>query len=189
MLQIHIPSREFWDSNKNEFLYTKEVSLRMEHSLISLTKWEQKYKKPFLADKQKTIGETLDYFRFMCIDKNADLSVFDNLPTDIYTKIMNYISDPMTATTINRKNIKTGRKGRSQRKEILTSELIYYYMATFNIPYSCEKWHLNNLLTLIEVASVKTSEMNGGGKVPKGQAQKYYSELNKANRALLGTKG
>lgn len=189
MLEIDIPEGEFWNNATNEFVYTKPQHLRLEHSLISLTKWEEKYKKPFLTDKQKTVAETLDYFRFMCIDKKVDPMVFQNLPTDIYQKIMDYISDPMTATTINRKNVQSGKKGRRPKKETLTSELIYYYMSAFNIPYECEKWNLNRLIVLIEVSSVKTNEMNGGGKMNKGAAAKYNSELNKINRQLMGTKG
>ena len=182
MLEIKIKGREFWDPVKEEFFNTKDTTLHLEHSLISISKWEAKYKKPFLAqDPPKTETETKDYFCCMSLDKIADTSVFECITEADYKKILDYIRDPMTATTINNRE-----SGGKSNRHVLTSEEIYYYMTALNIPFSCEKWHLNRLLTLIEVANVKNAPPK---KMSKNAIYQQNAQLNAARRAKLHSKG
>ena len=151
MLQITIPEREYFDNSKQEFAYLKEQKLVLEHSLISISKWESKWKKPFLDKREKTPEESADYVRCMTIGKEIDPSFLQWIPQECYRQINDYIADSMTATWFNEKN---QRPGNSQ---VITSELIYYWMIAFHIPLECEKWHLNRLLTLIKVCELKNS--------------------------------
>lgn len=182
MLEIKVKGREFWDPVKEEFFNTKDTTLHLEHSLISISKWEAKYKKPFLAQEpRKTEAETKDYFCCMSLDKITDPSVIECITEVDYKKILDYISDPMTATTISNNE----GKGKGSR-HVLTSEEIYYYMTALNIPFTCEKWHLNRLLTLIEVANVKNAPPK---KMSKSAIYQQNAQLNAARRAKLRSKG
>lgn len=184
MLRIKIPGGEYFDNAKGEFYKVKDYDLRLEHSLISLTRWEQKYKRPYLSDKTgpKTLDETLYYFYCMSLDQSIPPYIFQKLSNEDYNRIIEYINDPMTATTIKERPSK-----KKQKPVILTSEVIYSYMAEFNLPFEvCEKWHLNNLLTLIKVCSENNTPPE---KMSKAQTSKYYSELNKLNKARFHTKG
>lgn len=181
MLEVKIKGREFWDSVKEEFITTKDVTLHLEHSLISISKWEAKYKRPFLApEPAKNEEETKYYFLCMSLDKIVDPLVLDSLTEADYNAILDYIRDPMTATTISNQE-----KGKANR-HILTNEEIYYYMTALNIPFSCEKWHLNRLLTLIEVASIKNAPPK---KMSKNAIYQQNAQLNAARRAKLNSKG
>lgn len=159
MLTITIPAKEWFNEATNEFVQTKETVLHMEHSLISLHKWEKKWKKPFLTNKEKTDEEVIDYFRCMTLDSNIDANVYYSLTADDINKIHEYIDDPMTATTF------TERENRRFNREIITSEIIYYWMVSLNIPVEFQKWHLNTLITLIRVCN----EMN---QPPKKMSQR-----------------
>lgn len=181
MLEIKIKGREFWDPIKEEFFNTKDTTLHLEHSLISISKWEAKYKRPFLAQEPaKTEAETKDYFLCMSLDKISDPAVLEGITEENYKTILEYIRDPMTATMIT--NQEKGKGG----KHVLTSEEIYYYMTALNIPFSCEKWHLNRLLMLIEVASVKNAPPK---KMSKNAIYQQNAQLNAARRAKLHSKG
>lgn len=185
MLPIEIPGGEFWDSERNVFVTTKPVKLRLEHSLISLTRWEEKYKRPYLSKTQgpRTVEETLYYFYCMSLDQNVPLYIFQRLTSEQYQEILDYINDSHTATTIKPRPPKKG----AAKPPIMTSEVIYAYMAEFNLPFSvCEKWHLNHLLMLIQVCSEQNAPTE---KVPKGQVWKDYAKINAANRAKFHTKG
>lgn len=179
MLEIIVPAREFFDEEKNEFVYSHETKLTMEHSLISLSKWESKWKKPFLSS-EKTVAETIDYVRCMTLTQNVDPNIYTSMSQENIDAVVKYIEDPMTATTI--KN----RKGRGPRGEIVTAEIIYYWMVTLNIPFECQKWHLNKLLTLVEVCSIKNQPQK---KMSKNEILRQNRELNAARRAKLNTKG
>lgn len=146
MLQISINENRLWDEKKEQFVTIKPTVLKLEHSLISLSKWESKWKKSFISS-DKTSEEMLDYIRCMSISP-VEPEVFYALTKDDIEKIIAYIDDPMTATTINHRN------GQS-RKEIVTAEIIYYWMIALNIPIEFQKWHLNKLITLIEVCNEK----------------------------------
>ncbi len=181
MLEIHIDGKEMWDPKKEEFMTTKGVTLKLEHSLISISKWEAKYKRPFISDGPKTLDETYDYITFMSLDRNVDRKELEGITEEDYKKILDYINDPMSATKITR----NGQK-KSVGKHVLTSEEIYYDMTALNIPFTCEKWHLNRLLMLIEIASVKNEPPK---KMSKGEIYKQNAALNKARRAKYNSRG
>ena len=150
MLQITIPPVEKWDESRMEFVQTKGQTLQLEHSLVSLSKWESKWKKIFLSNTEKTYEETLDYVKCMTLTQNVDPDVYDNLTKENIDAINTYIDDKMTATYF--PNDHQSAKGSN---ELVSSELIYYWMIALNIPFECQKWHLNRLLTLIKVCNVK----------------------------------
>ena len=180
MLQITIPARECFDEESQTFLYTKERTLSLEHSLVSLSKWESKWNKAFLSDKKKTREETIDYIKCMTLDKNVDPNVYSFLTPDNLEAINKYIEAPMTATTFyNEKNERRSR-------DTITSELIYYWMIASNIPFECQKWHLNRLLTLIKVCQLKTTPPK---KMSSGEILRRNAELNAARRRKLHSKG
>lgn len=183
MLDIIIPSSEYYDEEKNEFFNSKEVELHMEHSLISISKWESKWHRAFMTNRKRTAEETLDYFRCMTINK-VDPSVFNNLTKDNVEEIIDYINAPMTATYISQSGQPAGS---SVRGDVKTSELIYYYMISLGIPFECEKWHINRLLALIHVCEVK----NSGGKsgMSKADISRRYRSLNAARRKRYNTSG
>lgn len=151
MLSLHIDKKELWDENKEQFIYIDECDLLLEHSLVSISKWESKYHKSFI-NTDKTIDESLDYIKMMVIGKKpADDNVFYNLSKEQIEKIGAYINDPMTATTVPEDD---NGQGKSLHKDkFTTSEEIYYYMFAQNIPIECQYWHLNRLITLIKVCA------------------------------------
>lgn len=181
MLLITIPAEEFWDEDKEEYVYSKEWTLQLEHSLLSLSKWESKYCKPFLTKDEKTAEETLDYIKFMTISSNVPKSVYDRLTRKNIEEINDYIGSPQTATTI------SDEKGKSGKKETVTSELIYYWMIALNIPFECQKWHLNRLLTLVRVCNVKNAPPKKSQ--GKNSLANNYAALNKARRQKYNTTG
>ena len=183
MLRITIPATELWDENKEEFITIKEQTLQLEHSLVSLSKWESKWCKPFLSKDIKTEEETLDYIRCMTITQNVDPNVYNFIPNNIREEIKEYIEAPMTATWFNDDKNGKGGKGNSEQ---ITSELVYYWMIAQNIPFECEKWHLNRLLTLIKVCNVKNQPPK---KMSKKALMSRNAALTAARRKQLNTKG
>ena len=181
MLEITISGTEEWDEDKEEFITTKETTLRLEHSLVSLSKWESRWCKPFLDSTDKTIEETIDYIRCMTITQNVDPNVYYGLTNENVQQVEAYIYAPMTATTISRRNKKTFGP-----KETITSELIYYWMIALNIPFECQKWHLNRLVTLIEVCNIKNSPPK---KLSRNELLMRNTELNAQRRKALNSKG
>ena len=181
MLTIVVPEGEFFNETTQEFVYVKEQKLVLEHSLVSVAKWEAKWKKPFLDKNDKTPEETLDYIRCMTITKGVDPSVYMNLTQESINKINKYIDDKMTATTF------VDRKNQPPSREKITSELIYYWMIDFGIPVEFEKWHLNRLLTLIKVCSIKAQ--GNGKKMSRKEILAQNNELNAIRRKQLGSKG
>ena len=180
MLQIVVPASELWDEQKQEFIMTKEQELRLEHSLVSISKWESKWHKVFLSEKEeKSTEEIIDYVRCMTLTQNVDPLIYLCLSKENMEAINSYISDPMTATFINEPD---GRPGR----EPVTSELIYYWMISLNIPFECQKWHINRLITLSKVCGYKNSPPK---KMSKRQIMERNNRLNKIRRAKLGTSG
>lgn len=180
MLRITIPAQELWDSDKQEFIYTKEQVLQLEHSLVSVSKWEAKWCKTFLSKKEKTYEETVDYIKCMTITQNVDPDVYNYLTEENMKEIDNYISAPMTATWFS--DERTG----SANNEQVTSELIYYWMIALNVPFECQKWHLNRLLTLIRVCNIKNKPPK---KMSKSEIMSRNAALNAARRKQLGTTG
>jgi len=180
MLQITIPATEWFDSGSQTFIQTKEQTLQLEHSLVSLSKWESKWNKPFLSKGDKTIEETVDYIRCMTITQNVDPNVYLGITDSIVEQVMAYIDAPMTATTFNEEKTKGGRS------ETVTAEIIYYWMITLNIPFECQKWHLNRLLTQIRVCNIKN---NPPKKMGRKELMARNRALNASRRQALNTKG
>ena len=181
MLQITVPiSPEIWDEKNEEFIEPKTVSLQLEHSLVSISKWESKWHKPFLSKEPKTVEETIDYIKCMTLTQNVKSEVYDHFSKENIEEINAYIDDPKTATTFS-KDRKSARS-----REIITSELIYYWMIALNIPFECQKWHLNRLLTLIRVCEVKNTP---GKKMSQREVLNQYAAINAANRKRFNTKG
>ena len=180
MLQIKVPSREVFDEETETFLITKEYTLNLEHSLLSISKWESKWCKPFLLNNERekhTSIEMLDYIRCMTLNKNVPDEVYASLTIKNMRDIDRYINHPMTATTIteNKKVFK---------QEIITSEVIYYWMVSYQIPFECEKWHINRLITLIKVCNAMNNPKKAGK--PDLLARQ---KLNMARRKAAHSKG
>lgn len=179
MLEITVPGVTLWDEVNEEFIETKDQTLKLEHSLVSLSKWESKWCKPFLSKKGKTTEETIDYIKCMTIGQNINPQVYSCLTPENIKQINDYIEAPMTATTF-------AKNGRSTSREQITSELIYYWMIALNIPFECQKWHLNKLITLIEVCNIKNSPPK---KMGKQSLMRRNAALNAARRNKLHSKG
>lgn len=179
MLNIIIPELELFDERTSEFIYYGEEHLQMEHSLVSISKWECKWNKPFLSSSNKSVEEIIDYVRCMTITPDVKPEVFERLTEQNIKEINEYINAPMTATTFNDVNQKGSR-------EIITSEIIYYWMITFNIPFECQYWHLNRLLTLVRVCNVKN---NPPKKMSKQEILARNKQLNAQRRQQLNTQG
>ena len=181
MLTINVPiGQESWDDEKEEFVEPKTVTLQLEHSLVSLSKWESKWHKPFYSKKERTGEEMLDYIKCMTLTKNVGDDVYNYLTQENVKAVKDYIDDPMTATTF-RKDEKSPGNG-----ETVTSELIYYWMIASNIPFECQKWHLNRLITLIRVCGVKNAPPK---KMSKRDLASRNAALNAARRKQMNTKG
>ena len=180
MLQIVIPETEYYNERNAEFVTLKAETLQLEHSLVSLSKWESKWHKSFLTKDEKTYEETLDYIKCMTITQNVKPEVYQRLTQKNVSDINDYIANPMTATTFSE-----NRNGRGSRERI-TSELIYYWMIALNIPFECQKWHLNRLLTLIRVCEIKNQPPK---KMSKAELTSRNAALNAARRKQLNTRG
>lgn len=181
MLEITIPQRELFDELNQEFVEQPQVELVLEHSLFSLSKWESKWEVPFLGDEERTDEQTIDYIRCMTISPKVDPEVYTRLTQDNIDEINDYISAKMTATWFSERPEKKGKK------EIITSELIYYWMISLTIPFETEHWHLNRLLTLIRVCNEKNQP--SGKKMSKSELASRNRALNAQRRAQLKTNG
>lgn len=181
MLEINIPDNELWTEEVNEFMTIKGTTLKLEHSLVSLQKWESKWNKPYLTKDPKTFEENIDYIRCMTINNHVDPMVYYFLTEEDIKKINAYVEAPMTATTFN-----TQENNKGIRKEQVTAELVYYWMIALNIPYEYRKWHLNQLLTLINVCSIKNAPPK---KRSKADIMRRNTALNAARRRRLNSRG
>lgn len=181
MLELTIGGAEFWNDLTEEFIQVEPTTLTLEHSLISLSKWESKWNRPFLSDKPMTDEEVRDYIRCMTITKHVDPTVYAAISGAEIREVNNYIAAPMTATTFSQH----GQQKRG-RPEVMTAEIIYYYMIAYGIPFECEKWHLSRLLTLIRVCGIKNAPSK---KMNKAAAAKQQRALNAQRRARTGSRG
>ena len=181
MLLIDIPETELFDESTDRFITIKAQTLKLEHSLISISKWESRWNKPFLKEDNKTPEQIRDYIRCMSLVPLQDDNVVLALNSKSIEKIINYIEAPMTATTVAFLDDK-----KPVKKEILTSELIYYYMIQAQVPFECEKWHINRLFALLKVCSAKSSEKQ---KANTKTAAKSQAALNAARRSKLKSRG
>lgn len=181
MLTIEVPiSPEGWDEEKQEFVEPRVQILQLEHSLVSLSKWESKWKKSFISSKNITNDEMFDYIKCMTLTKNVSPDVYDHLTKENIETVRSYIEDPMTATTFSKENSTT------RNREVVTSELIYYWMIASNIPFECQKWHLNRLITLIRVCGLKNAPPK---KRSKKDIMSQNAALNAARRQQMNTRG
>lgn len=181
MLLINVPlTREGWDEKLEQFVPAKEYPLRLEHSLVSLSKWESRWCKPFLSKAPMTDEETIDYIKCMTLTQNVPEYVYDHLTRSNIKEIEKYISAPMTATTVREP------KNARQSREIVTAEIIYHWMISLEIPFECQKWHLNKLLMLIKVRNIK---LNPGKKMSRTETMKHNAALNAARKKQLNTRG
>jgi hypothetical protein len=180
MLTIVVPGVEMFDEKSQEFVTQGDVTVELEHSLVSLSKWESIYEKPFLGKDEKTTEEVLGYVKAMSLTPNLPDEVFSKLsPTNIEA-INKYIDAKMSATWFNE------APGAPPSRDVITSELIYYWMVTFQIPFECETWHLNRLFTLIRVCNIKSAKPK---KMSRSEVAARQRELNAQRRAQLGTSG
>ena len=180
MLTVTILGAEYYDEEKQEFVYPESFEIHLEHSLVSLSKWEAEFEKPFLGNKEHTDEEAVGYIRAMLIDPVVPQEVLNLLTEENILEIDAYINLPMTATWFN----DHGHTVRSN--EIITNELIYYWMSQFNIPQECENWHLNRLITRIKLHAAK---MEKPKKMNKAEQARQFRELNAARREKYNSKG
>lgn len=179
MLVITVPGMELFDQEKQEFFTKDDFVLTLEHSLVSLSKWEQKYEKPFLGQENQTAEEMLDYIRAMILTPDVPETVINRLSEANLLQINEYLGRKMTATWF-------AEEAPSRSSEKITAELIYYWMFSLQIPMECENWHLNRLFTQIKVALVKNSKPK---KMSQADQLARNRELNMRRRAQLGTRG
>jgi len=184
MLTITVFQTESYNEETQEFVKTDGTELSFEHSLVSLSKWEQKYERPFLGKDDKTGEELLDYMRFMCVTPNPPGEIFQILSKENLDEINDYISRKMTGTTF------PDAPGAPTTRETISAELIYYWMTAFGIPFETQYWHLNRLFALIRVCNIKqdTGEKKKG-KVSKADLARQRSEMNAQRKKQLNTTG
>lgn len=181
MLQIKVPlTQEQWDDVNEVFIEPVFQTLQLEHSLVSISKWESKWCKPFLGKQEKTDEEVMDYIKCMTITQNVRPEVYDNLTPENIRQINDYIEAPMTATTFSK------QESRRFSREIITNEVIYEWMIALNIPFECQKWHINHLITLIKVRSIKSQPAR---KKNSQETASYYASLNESRRKKYNTRG
>lgn len=183
MLHVEIPDVELYDEINNEFKIRKGASIVMEHSLLSLAKWESKYHKPFLTDGEKSLEETIEYYKCMTITQNVDPSAYQNITPAISRQIDDYMSDTMSATTFHEF---PGSGKKSNDGSFISAEIIYYWMISLNIPFECQKWHLNRLMTLIRVVTEKNAPTK---KIPKSDLLARQRRLNEERKRKFNTSG
>ena len=182
MIRILLPEKELYDEVNNKFVYLPSRELILEHSLVSISKWESKWHKSFLNTDDKSFDEVMDYIKCMCVEELEDENDLYRLSEENVSDINTYIQDSMTATTFSDFSDNKNTKSR----EIITSEIIYYWMIANNIPFECQYWHLNKLLTLIKVCSIKNSPEK---KMSTSEILSRNKALNAARRKKMNSKG
>lgn len=179
MLKLVIPDLEVFNEKTNEFETIKGQTIALEHSLVSISKWESKWKIPFFSREQKTTEQALDYIRCMTLTQNVNPLLYQNLDSRHISAISDYLDDSMTATWFSKDNSPKSR-------EIITSEIIYYWMIESGIPMECQKWHINRLFTLIKVCNEKRKPQK---KMTREELMARNKRLNLQRRARLNSKG
>ena len=182
MLHVTIQAVERYDDINNEFLEAKKYHLQLEHSLVSISKWESKWHKPFLGSDTRTDDETIDYIRCMTLTQNVEPEAYYAMSPLVIQQISDYINDSMTATWF----VDDNKKGKGGGKEIVTSELIYYWMISLNIPVEFQKWHLNRLITLIKVCNLKNTPPK---KMSRRETISRNKALNEQRRREMNSRG
>lgn len=180
MLKITVPGDEAFDETVGEFTTLGDVDLELEHSLASLSKWESIFEKPFLSREEKTGEELLGYVKAMTVTPDVPDDVYNRLSEENIATINDYIEAKMTATWF------SDDKHAPESRQVITSELIYYWMTVFQIPFECENWHLNRLFTLIQICNIKQDKPK---KMSRSEIQARNRELNAQRKKQLGTRG
>ena len=181
MLTITIPDQELFNDTTQEFIKVKGRELKLEHSLVSLSKWESKFHRPFLTKENKTRAETVEYIKFMTMTQHVEDNVFKAIDTKVLNEVTAYLEDPMTATSFSKQEEKC-----KINREIITAEIIYYWMIALQIPMECQKWHLNRLLTLINVCNIKNQPKR---KMSRGEVMARNKALNAERRQRINSSG
>jgi hypothetical protein len=180
MLKLTVPGVEHYDEATEEFVDVGEVVLELEHSLVSLSKWESQYEKPFLGNSEKSTEEIRGYIEAMMVTSNPPADYFLRLSKENFEAINAYIEAKNTATWFHE------APGPPKSPQVITSELIYYWMTIFNIPFECETWHLNRLFTLIRICDLKNAKPK---KMTRAQIAERNRRLNAERKEQWGTKG
>lgn len=180
MLTILVPESELYDEKNNEFIQIKEQTLVLEHSLVSIAKWESKWKKSYLSNNNKTLEETLDYIKCMTITKNVNPLIYKSLNRKALEAIQKYINDPMTATYF------YDKEDKPSGPNTITAEVVYYWMISLGIPMECQKWHFNRLIALIRVCNIKS---NSGKKMSRSEILSRNKALNEERKRRYKTRG
>jgi hypothetical protein len=181
VLTIVIPAEDYYDDELEEFIVNEEVVLELEHSLASLSKWESTFEKPFLTREAKPPEEVFAYFEAMVLTPKFPRGIFARAPEEVIRQIGDYIDAKRSATWFNDSQMATGGSS-----ETITSELVYYWMVSHKIPFVCESWHLNRLLTLIRVCNVKNGKQT---KMTPSERLTQQRALNEQRRREFGTSG
>lgn len=181
MLTITVPASELYDEKNGIFIQTKEQTLKLEHSLVAISKWESKWHKAYLEDNEKTDEEIIDYIKCMTITQNVDPNVYLSLTTNNVKDIVDYINDRHSASYL-----PEDKTRKSLNRDKVTSELIYYWMVALQIPFECEKWHINRLLNLIQITNIKNQPDK---KMSKNDIMRRNRALNEARKQKFRTKG
>jgi hypothetical protein len=180
MLRLLVPGQEIYDEETGEFSTIGDFSLALEHSLLSLSKWESRFQRPFLGPDEKTNEEVYCYIQMMSLDENVSENEILKISPGNFSEIKSYIDSSQSATTFNE------LPGKAGRRETITSELIYYWMLSFNIPFECETWHLNRLFSLIRICNLKNSPQK---KMSRREISAQNQVLNQQRKEQLGTSG
>ena len=178
MLELKFDKATYYDERSERFLNVEPTVVELEHSLFSVSKWESKWETPFISDEPKTTEQTVDYIRQMLVSGELPEPLDQVLLSEHISQVSNYINSKQTATWFNERKATNAR-------EIVTSEIIYYWMVTLNIPFECDRWHFNKLMTLIQVCNDK----NNPKKMSRSDAARRQRELNEARRKKFGTSG
>lgn len=181
MIEILIPGSEVYDEAIEEFRIVKPATLRLEHSLVSISKWESKWKKPFLVRGSKTREETVDYFRCMTLTQNVSQDLYACIPPEEEMRILEYMNENLSATTFREV------PGTPPNLQIVTSEVIYFQMASYGIPFDpCQKWHLSRLMALLRIAKLENSPKK---KMPMSDVMSRNAAINAARKKALNSRG
>ena len=183
MLTITVSGEELWDAGTETFSTFEDTILELEHSLISLSKWESKHKKAFLGPEPKSTEEVIDYIKIMVLTPSFPSEIFSRLSPENLTDINEYLDSSESATTF--ANIRQ-TKGRS---EIITAELIYFWMVNHQIPFECQYWHLNRLFALIRICNIKNLKDKKMSKSDRAAMIQERRNLNAQRKEQLGTTG
>lgn len=179
MLELKIPEAEYYDESTNSFVQLPAATLRFEHSLLAISKWESKYEKPFLSNGEKTPKELLDYFQCMRLDDGPPRDLH-RLPESSIKDLHRYMNLKYSATTFR------DRPNGARSGEVVTSELMYYWLTVYQIPFECETWHLNRLMALIRICSIKNAPKK---KMRRSEILAQNRALNEQRLAQMGTTG